>query len=227
MLQDRGVFFDMDGVILDTDSLWRHVIMSIQSRFRLDLSVLEESDGFSLSTEDAVRTVLESMGRFSEETLAGIVREADRIYASSFARLARLEDGMPELLTRLKDMGVRLALVSNSSAWQVDMAVSHFRLEGLFCATVSADDVSHPKPSPEPYLKALELTGLDACQAVAVEDSMTGIRAASEASMRCIMVGPDPVDFSPGPSRVPRRLLGRSLERMLLADTLAASGTDI
>ena len=79
MLQDRGVFFDMDGVILDTDSLWHHVIMSIQSRFRLDLSVLEESDGFSLSTEDAVRTVLESMGRFSEEALAGIVREADRI----------------------------------------------------------------------------------------------------------------------------------------------------
>lgn len=187
----RGVFFDMDGVVLDSSCLWEHIITAIKAEYSLDLSVLEASGGFELSTREAIRAVLEDMGIFSPDLYAAILSETDILYSRLFGRFACLREGMRSLLSSLAGKGVKTALVSNSSGGQMRLAAGHFALEGLFCAIVSSDDVVHGKPSPEPYLKALSMTGLNAREVVAVEDSVTGARAAAAAGMDYIMIVPD------------------------------------
>lgn len=187
----KGVFFDMDGVVIDSGPLWNHVICSVKSEYSLDFSVLEKSDGFNLSTEEAIRLVLEDMGRYSEPLFMEITGRIDEIYASCLVRLSSLEDGMPDILESLKSAGVKMVLVSNSSRKQVEMMMARYGIETYFCGTVTSDDVSRGKPDGEPYLKALQLSGLDTEEVLAVEDSETGVLSAADASITCLRVTED------------------------------------
>ena len=88
------------------------------------------------------------------------------------------------------------------------MCLSHLGIADFFCGTVTSDDVTEAKPSAEPYLRALEISGLDREEVVAVEDSETGARAASAASMPCVLIyDGSPVPSSPGLTAVPRHEL--------------------
>ena len=51
----------MDGVVLDSSCLWEHIITAIKAEYSLDLSVLDASGGFELSTRAAIRAALEDM----------------------------------------------------------------------------------------------------------------------------------------------------------------------
>ena len=184
----RGVFFDMDGVVIDSGRLWEHIIGRIESKFALDLSVIGDSGKKSLSSEDAVRLVLERTGRFSPALYAEILQEIEAVYSESFSSLVAMKDGIRELLSALKERNVTMALVSNSSARQVRTVLGHFALGEFFSVAVSSDDVSEGKPSPEPYLKALELTGLDAGEVLALEDSDEGERSAASAAVDCMRI---------------------------------------
>ncbi len=182
----------MDGVIVDSAPLWAHIMDTVQSRFGLDFSVLENNDGFNLSTSEALKLVLESEGRYSDALLEDILHRIDILY-SLHRDMVSLMPGMAETLEMLHERGVHTALVSNSSRQQVDMVLDSLCLRKYFQTVVTADDVTCGKPDAEPYLRAIELTGLTAADAVAVEDSPTGIVAAVNAGLLCLV--PVPANF--------------------------------
>jgi HAD superfamily hydrolase (TIGR01509 family) len=96
--------------------------------------------------------------------------------------------GVPELLAELKARGIPMAVATSSRAAH---ALGHLGTAGLlemFGAVVTRDDVTHPKPNPEPYLTAALRLGVAPADCVAIEDSQTGVRAAHGAGMQCVMV---------------------------------------
>ena len=188
----KGIFFDMDGVVVDSDPLWNTNIRTVREEYALDMSCLERSDGYNLSTGEAIRLVLEDMGRYSDALLEEILHRIDILY-SLHLDMVSLMPGMAETLEMLHERRVHTALVSNSSRRQVDMLLDSLCLRKYFQTVVTADDVTCGKPDAEPYLRAMELTGLTAADAVAVEDSPTGIAAAVNAGLRCLV--PVPADF--------------------------------
>lgn len=183
----KGVFLDMDGVVADSSSFWDAIIRIIRQEFVLDMSVLEKSGGYDYTTAEALCIVLESMGCFSGSLLADIMRRIDTIYLSGLVSVKPVP-GIPDVLDMLDRRGVMTALVSNSSRYQVSMMLEHLGLEKHFQTIVTADDVARGKPSAEPYLKALELSGLSAQEAVAVEDSSAGVRSALDAGLGCVLM---------------------------------------
>lgn len=195
----KGVFFDMDGVVVDSAPLWSYVTGAIKSEYGLDMSVLEKNDGFNLSVREAMCRILEAMGRFSVSLLKEIMARTDSLYASGIGMVTLMPD-IREALDMLRKRGVATALVSNSSRFQVEMVLKHLGLGNCFSTVVTADDVKHGKPDPEPYLLAVKLSGLSVGNAVAVEDSPTGVAAALKSGMRCLVVScneqvfPDPAD---------------------------------
>ena len=74
-------------------------------------------------------------------------------------------------------------------------------IDELFDAVVSSDAVVHGKPSPESYLRAIDLLGVSAAEAVAFEDTEAGVAAAVGAGLRCVAVRG---------TVAPRRLCGAS-----------------
>src|SRR5690606_14002701 len=96
--------------------------------------------------------------------------------------------GAVELVERLRAMKVPIGLASNSPRFLVDDALRTAGLAEVFDATVCASDVEHPKPAPGIYLLACERLGVDPSDALALEDSPSGIAAAKAAGLTCIAV---------------------------------------
>lgn len=190
-MEIKGVFFDMDGVVIDSSRLWNDIITELSAKYNLDLMVVESAAMKNLSTKEAMKLVLESMGMYSDALLGDILEDIDVMYEKGLRPLTSVIGGIPEILQLLGRKSIARVIVSNSTRKQVAMVLRYYGLEDSFDYSVASDDVSKGKPDAEPYLKALQLTGLAPEEALVVEDSDTGVSAAGAASIECIKVSPN------------------------------------
>jgi HAD superfamily hydrolase (TIGR01509 family) len=194
----QGVLFDMDGLLVDSEPLW----------FEVECSVMARLDG-RWSEADQRALVGGSLPRTVSYLLDRAVRPASReevgrwlvdgMTSLLMSRPLTALPGARELLAEVRTAGLPHALVTSSERPIMDAVL--LRLGVAFDATVCADDVSHGKPDPEPYLRAAGLLGADPRSCVALEDSPNGVASAEAAGCRLIAV-PSLVPILPGPGRV-------------------------
>ena len=96
--------------------------------------------------------------------------------------------GVESLLGQASAAGVPAAIASSSTYSWVDQHLRRLGLGGRFDPIVTRDDVSDAKPSADLYVAVCELLGVEPDEAVALEDSANGIRAAKDAGLYCIVV---------------------------------------
>ena len=186
MTRARGVLFDLDGVLVSTEELKA-------------IAHSETVAGYGGRLEPAQYRA--EMGRAYDDVIDAFIRrtgiEADPADYSDAFRAAYLEllrarlelaPGATELLDALRERGYRLAVVSSSPWWMMGEIMSRTRLDRFFDAIVSADDVREEKPSPEPYLLALERLSLKPRSAVVFEDTQSGVTSGTRAGVKVIAV---------------------------------------
>lgn len=183
----KGVISDMDGVMLDSEKLY--------VRFWCEAARFY---GFPMNQEHALG--IRSMGRpFAIAKLQGwfgtafnydMVRnkrvELMDSYVSKYGIEAK--QGAEKLLRRLKENGLKVAL---ATATPVDRATEYLRQVGLadyFDAICSARQVTRGKPEPDIYLYAAGRLGLKPGECLALEDSTNGVRSASSAGCKTVLV---------------------------------------
>jgi HAD superfamily hydrolase (TIGR01509 family) len=170
-----AVLWDMDGTLVDTEPYW----MAAETP-------LVESFGGTWSHEQALQLVglaLDETARIFQAH--GVRMDADaivhRLTDDVLAGLAR--DGVPfrpgarALLRSLRDAGVKTALVTMSMRRMARSIVDLIDFDA-FDVIVAGDDVTRPKPYPDPYLQACAQLGVEPADAVALEDSPNGLRSA-------------------------------------------------
>lgn len=180
-----AVLWDMDGTLVDTEPYW----MAAETP-------LIESFGGTWSHEQALQLVgmgLEDSARILQE--AGVrmtVRDiVDHLTNTVMGHLA--EDGVPfrpgarELLAELRASGVKTALVTMSMRRMAQTVIDLIDFDA-FDVVVAGDDVTRPKPFPDPYLQACTQLGVDPADTVAIEDSPNGLRSALAAGASSIGV---------------------------------------
>jgi HAD superfamily hydrolase (TIGR01509 family) len=179
----RGLLFDFDGLIVDTETPSR---ASWQELYR--------EHGHELPL-DRWATLVGTVGGWDPfETLEELVGPVDRV-ALRERRLARelelgeieeLRPGVLEYLEEAERRGLATAIVSSSSNWWIDRHLGRLERAEHFDAIVAANgDEERAKPRPTLYLEALDRLGLGAEEAVAFEDSPNGVRAAKAAGLFC------------------------------------------
>ena len=94
---------------------------------------------------------------------------------------------IPSLLTRLRNSGYKLAMVTGSSRKSVQLVLSS-KQEEAFDAVITADDVTRPKPDPQPFLMAAKQMGLHPSDCVVVENAPFGIRGARAAGCHVVAI---------------------------------------
>ncbi len=207
-----AVLWDMDGTLVETEPYW------IEAEYEL---VAEH--GGSWSDEHAMALVgndLIDSGRYIREHAGIDVEPADIVEQLLDKVTARIQRAVPwrpgavELLADLRRHGVRCALVTMSYR-RFAAPVLEALPSGTFEVVVTGDSVSQGKPHPEPYRKAAAVLGIDPTEAVAIEDSNTGVRSA-EAAGCLVLAVPNHVPVLDGPGRV----LRDTLEGLVATDLL-------
>lgn len=183
----KGVIFDMDGVLFDTERVCMKAWMAVAEKH--GLPGMEElfNRVIGLNANDSRQIVLEAYGQefdypaFRQET------------ADCFKKYIKedglpIKPGVPEILEWLKGSGYRVGLASSTRSESVLSHIKQADMEDYFSVVITGDMIEHSKPQPDIYLLACERLGVEPDQAYAIEDSPNGIRSAHAAGMWTIMV---------------------------------------
>jgi HAD superfamily hydrolase (TIGR01509 family) len=181
-----AVVFDMDGLLFDTERLYRETFVVAADTGGHDVSsdVLDQTVGLPWTE---TRTLL--LSYFGESFPFD---EFQAKWLSRFWEIAEsrplLKPGALELLDMLDRRGLPCAIATSSSPRTVERHLKAHNLMGCFQTIVGHGDYKKGKPEPDPFLKAAERLGIEPHRCLALEDSYNGIRSASSAGMMTIMV---------------------------------------
>ncbi len=185
-LQSSAVIFDMDGVLLDSEPLHYEAVRQILAE-----------QGIEFPLDDYFRylgtTLTSTWDDLCECYPIGMpFEEFESRYNANV--LIQYQAGVPlitgarELIERLIDAAIPIAVASSSHRLWVEAALTGASLRDYFQHTVAGDEVTTGKPLPEIYLKAAERLGVNPTNCIAIEDAPAGVASANAAGMRVALV---------------------------------------
>ena len=187
----NALLFDFDGTIVDTESAayrsWQELFGAHGQSLALDrwVAAVGTLDGFD-PLDELERLVGAPVDRASVEA-----QQLERERELGERELMRA--GVPEYLEQARQSGLGVGIVTSSSTTWVTRHLERLNLADRWNCIVAANgDAAIAKPRPTLYLRALELLELEPGEAVAIEDSPNGVRAAKAAGLYCVAV-PNPV----------------------------------
>ncbi|CCQ09806.1 putative enzymatic protein [Pseudoalteromonas luteoviolacea B = ATCC 29581] len=183
----KAILFDFDGTLVDSEVLHYVSWMKVLEPYKVTYTELLFCDEFSgvPSLESAEILRQRHHLPFDAKTLTDL---KNSYFVETAKRQApTLMPGVLEVLSQLSDR-FDLALVTGSSQAEAFPVLHYYGIDQFFKAIVTKDDVSAPKPAPEPYQMALTLLNCEAHHAVAVEDSATGLTSARDANVHCVVI---------------------------------------
>jgi HAD superfamily hydrolase (TIGR01509 family) len=187
----EGVVFDMDGLLLDTEIVYRAAMIEAGQMFGIGFTGEIYAAMVGKTTPECGVMLRELFG----ETFP-VQSYFERVWADVEDLLeaeTRLKAGVIEILDFLDDLGLPRGIATSNGKPAVERYLGRFDLLPRFNAVVAHHDVTRHKPHPDPYLEAARRIGVDPAACLALEDSHPGVRAAHAAGMMTVMV-PDILD---------------------------------
>ena len=183
MTRPAAVVFDCDGVLVDSEphsvSSWLAVLGPLSQT--APPPDIEACIGLGYGP---TRDALARLGPLPDH--AALWRDLLAALGDSYrAGLMRFDDAMAALAA-CRSAGVPTAVATASPRRRLDLTLASADL--VFAVSVAGDEVDHPKPAPDVYLRSAELLGVDPARCVAVEDTAIGAQAAMAAGMKTVAV---------------------------------------
>lgn len=181
----KAVIFDMDGLILDTEVVYRTTWQQAAAEFGYDMSDEFYSCFVGRRTDECLATLLETYG--SDFPISAFLARGSHLYQMHVKSYGiRAKPGLHELLDLLDALRVPKAVATSTERAHALACLGG--LAGRFMTIVTGDEVTHGKPAPDIFLLAAERLRLAPRQCLVLEDSGAGVRAAHSAGMPVIMV---------------------------------------
>ncbi len=181
----QGAIFDMDGLLLDTERMYRDSWEKSAEQFGL------------VHNPDFPRAVCGSSGMHMQEIILQYYPQVDAkaFAADCILRVERelqthvpIKTGVSEILQYFKQRGVKLAVASSSKRETVKSNLDKVGILSYFDAVVSGDQVEHGKPAPDIFLLAARQIGCAPEDCYVFEDGTNGIRAGAAAGCATVMI---------------------------------------
>jgi beta-phosphoglucomutase len=184
----KAIIFDMDGVLIDAKEWHYEALNRALSLFGLSISRYDH-----LTTYDGLPTKKKlemlSLERELPRELHSFINEMKQSYTMEIVHShCKPRFAQEYALSTLKAQGYKLAVASNSIRDTVEVMMEKAKLDVYLDAMLSTADVSHPKPHPEIYIKAIARLNLVATECLVVEDNRSGVRAAIDSGAHVLVV---------------------------------------
>ena len=187
----KAILFDMDGLLLDTESIYTEVTQMIVGRYGKVFDWSVKSHMIGRDSYDAARYLVKALDLpFDPEFY---LEERNALLDERFP-FAKPKVGAPELIQSLSEKNVPIAVATSSNQHHFELKTrNHQSWFKHFDAVVTSNhtEVKHAKPAPDIFLIAAKTLGHEPQHCLVFEDAPSGVQAANTAGMQVIAV-PDP-----------------------------------
>ena len=183
----KGILFDMDGVILDTEKLY--------TRFWQEAA---NALGYPMTKEQAMglRSLNREFGAAKMQSYFDVPVDYEAVRNKRIEMMnafiekegVELKPGIRELLSYLKERGIKTAIATSSPIERTEKYLSSVGLTGAFDKLISGYMVKKGKPEPDIYILAASELGLTPKECLAIEDSPSGLLSANRAECYPVMI---------------------------------------
>ena len=181
----EAIFWDNDGVLVDTEHLYFEATRQVLATVDIPLTDDDYRALFLVQGRGAWH-LAEARGLPPAE-VESLRQRRNMLYAQLIAEAPRVLPGVHEVVALLHPR-YRMGVVTSSRRDHFEIIHRHTGLLHYFDFVVTADDCARTKPCPDPYVRALEVSGMGRDSCLAVEDSERGLEAATAAGIRCAIV---------------------------------------
>lgn len=180
----EAVVFDMDGVLIDSEVVWRKVREDYAAEIGQEWSHADQMDLLGRSTPDWSQRMRHRL-KLNHMTADALAQEIIGRVLVAFNQGVPRRPGAAQALEALSAR-YPLALASGSPRELMACAMQQTGFARYFQSLLCGDDVQCGKPNPEIYLRTLQRLGVKAHQAAGIEDAPNGIRALRAAGMNVV-----------------------------------------
>jgi len=183
----RGIIFDMDGVILDSNPYHRKAWMNFLRKRGVNIDEKTFLDKiFGTTGKEALQVLLNE--KLTDEVLEEYTRAIDAEFRENFAKTENIEPivGLNAFLDSISRAGCKIALGTSAPPENVEIVFERLKISKYFDLIVDQSQISKGKPDPEIYNKVVQRMGLPKEECVVLEDSLAGVISACRAGIKVI-----------------------------------------
>jgi HAD superfamily hydrolase (TIGR01509 family) len=181
----KAIFWDNDGILVDTEHLYFQATRQVLGSVGIDLSAEQYLEWFMVQGCGAWHLAAEK--GFPPAAIDRMREERNGLYGTLLEREPLVLPGVREVLAALHGH-YTMGIVTSSEKEHFGIIHRRSGLLPYFQFVLAHGDFTHSKPHPEPYLLALERSGFRKDECLVIEDTERGLAAATAAGLRCVVV---------------------------------------
>lgn len=189
MKKIKGIIFDMDGLLFDTESIYCEANMVVAEKYGIPFTEEVYARFIGISDEEVWEALHKLYAEHGKETVQKFIDES---WGMAHARFKTgevdLKPGVHELLAYLEEKEIPRVLASSNVRPVIEILLERAGIRDKFSDIISAEDVEFAKPDPEIFVIAAERLGIEPADGLVLEDSKNGILAAVGAKVPVVMV---------------------------------------
>jgi HAD superfamily hydrolase (TIGR01509 family) len=181
----KTIFFDFDGVVVDSEPLHAKAKKLVLDKLSIQYgnNIFDQYKGLTDKVFfDGISNSLGVHNHSSKELL-----DMKNLFFERLLNELKLVDGFMIFNEKIRNKGIKTALVSSTSLYSLKLIDEIYHIVNLFDLVITGADTDKHKPHPDPYLKALKILQVNPNNTVVIEDSPNGIISAKKAG--CFVYG--------------------------------------
>ena len=183
----QAIIFDMDGVLINSEPLWKQVEIDVFASVGIDFVAVGGEKTVGLRIDEVV-SYWYNRYPWKNKTQQQVVDEIMDKMVAAIQSKGQPMKGVHELLTFLREKGVRIALASSSLQRLIEITLDKLQISDYFELVQSAEFMEYGKPHPEIYISVAKQLGISPENCLVIEDSLNGVIAGKAAKMNVIAV---------------------------------------
>jgi len=190
----KGVIFDMDGLLIDTEPLWRKAEIEIFATVGIHLTEADCKKTLGIGIYEAVLYWYQRQP-WDNKSLLKVEKEIDELFLELALKDAVPMPGALDALNLFQSLSFPIAVASSSPVSLIEALTNKVEIGHYFQSFHSGMDEEYSKPNPAVYISAAKSLGISPKEGLAFEDSFNGLLAAKSARMATVSI-PDADQFS-------------------------------
>ena len=186
----QAVIFDMDGLLIDSEPLWKKAEIELFSNVGVPLTLEMTNQTMGLRTDEVVEH-WHKRYPWESPTQKEVCEKLDEMVLELVKKEGIAKDGVHEAISVCESANLPMAIASSSSLSMINAVMDKLNIRDKIKVVHSAHDEDFGKPHPAVYISTAQELGVKPVNCLAFEDSANGVISAKAAKMKCIAI-PEP-----------------------------------